>query len=60
MKEDETQKYAFLKAFKTEQLDTLMSSILHEMRRRDSDHVKRDVMDSSRSLRSLRSSSKLP
>jgi hypothetical protein len=38
----------------------LMSSVLREMRRRDSDHVKGDVITGTHTLRKLRASGKLP
>ena len=61
MKHNETQKYTIaLKHFKTVALDKLMASVLHEMRRRDSDHVKGDVIDGTQTLRKLRNSGKLP
>jgi len=49
-----------LKAFSTEQLEELLSSLLLEMRRRDSDRVKGDVLTSSKELGSVRRSGKLP
>jgi hypothetical protein len=61
MKHNETQKYTLaLKQFKTVALDKLMASVLHEMRRRDSEHVKGDVIDGTQTLRKLRASGKLP
>jgi hypothetical protein len=61
MKENETQKYGFpLKQLETIDLDKLMANVLREMRRRDSDHVKRDVIERTQTLRELRASGKLP
>jgi hypothetical protein len=61
MKHNETQKYTIaLKQFKTMALDKLMASVMREMRRRDSDHVKGDVIDGTKTLRMLRASGKLP
>jgi hypothetical protein len=61
MKDNETQKYGIaLRQFATMDLDKLMASVLHEMRRRDSDHVKGDVIDGTQTLRKLRASGKLP
>jgi hypothetical protein len=61
MKPNETQKVGFsLKQLETVDLDKLMADVLREMRRRDSDHVKGDVIDGTRTLRKLRSSGKLP
>jgi hypothetical protein len=52
---NDTQKCgAFLNKMNTIQLDKLMSRVLHEMRRRDSDHVKGDVVKSSHALGKLR------
>jgi hypothetical protein len=60
MKHNDTQKYgAFLKAMPTQRLEGLLSHVLREMRRRDSDHMKGDAIYSSQALRSLRSSGKL-
>jgi hypothetical protein len=60
MKNYETQKYGFsLKKLETEELDDLMASVLREMRRRDSDHVKGDVINGTNTLRLQRRSGKL-
>ena len=61
MKHLETHQLGFsLKQLETIELDKLMSSVLHEMRRRDSDHVKGDVITGTNTLRKLRISGKLP
>ena len=61
MKHDETHQHGFcLQQFETIELDKLMSSVLREMRRRDSDHVKGDVITGTHTLRKLRTSGKLP
>jgi hypothetical protein len=61
MKDNETQKYGFsLKQLDTKALDKLMASVMHEMRRRDSDHVMGDVITGTHALRKLRASGKLP
>jgi hypothetical protein len=61
MKNNETQKFGFsLKKLENEELDDLMASVLREMRRRDSDHVKGDVINGTNTLRRLRRSGKLP
>jgi hypothetical protein len=61
MKNNETQKYGFsLEKLETGELDDLMASILSEMRRRDSDHVKGDVINGTDTLRRLRRTGKLP
>ena len=60
MKQNDTQEYRdFLKNLSTEEIDKLQSNLLKEMRRRDSDHVKGDVLANSKALRLLRSSGKL-
>ena len=61
MKHDETHQQVFsLQHLETIELDKLMSSVLREMRRRDSDHVKGDVITGTHTLRKLRASGKLP
>jgi hypothetical protein len=51
MKQGETQKYAhFLKKLSSEDLEKLLSTVLKEMRRRDSDLMKGDVMASTKAL----------
>lgn len=61
MTQNETEKNGIsLKKLNTEQLDKLMSRVMHEMRRRDSDHVRGDVVNSSQALRKLRATDKLP
>jgi hypothetical protein len=61
MMHDDIEKYGFsLKTMDTVELDKLMSRVMHEMRRRDSDHVRGDVVSSSQALRKLRSTDKLP
>ncbi len=61
MQHNETQEYRrFLKRLTNHQIDKLQSTILKEMRRRDLDHVKGDVVANSQALRTLRASTKLP
>jgi hypothetical protein len=61
MKPNDTQKYGLtLRNLETKDLDALMASVMREMRRRDSDHVKGDVITGTASLRKLRGTSKLP
>jgi hypothetical protein len=61
MKPHETQKYGHsLKQMEDKELDRLLASVLQEMRRRDSDHVKGDVINGTQQLRKLRGTSKLP
>jgi hypothetical protein len=61
MKANDTQKYgAFLKKLPTRHLDGLLSLVLREMRRRESNHLKSDAITTSQTLRSLRLSGKLP
>jgi hypothetical protein len=48
-----------LKDLTNEQVEKLLSRILNEMRRRDSERVTGDVLASSKALRALRSSGKL-
>jgi len=55
MKQVETQEYGLtLKNFKTIELEKLLSTVLKEMRRRDSDHMKGDVMANSKALGKIR------
>jgi hypothetical protein len=49
-----------LKRLSTEQLEELLSSLLVEMRRRDSEQVRGDVVTSSQALGTMRRSGKLP
>ena len=61
MKNHETQKYGFsLKDLDAEELDNLMASVLREMRRRDSDHVKGDIINGTHKLGKLRRTGRLP
>jgi hypothetical protein len=61
MKNHETQKYGFsLKDLETKDLDDLMASVMREMRRRDSDHVKGDVINGTHKLGKLRRTGRLP
>jgi hypothetical protein len=60
MKDNDTQKYGdYLRAQSTERLEGLLSKLLREMRNRDSEHMKKDAISTSQSLRSLRSSQKV-
>jgi hypothetical protein len=61
MKHNDTQKYGLpLKTLSAAELDKLLSSVLQEMRRRDSDNIKGDVVSVSQTLRAFRSTNKLP
>lgn len=61
MKQNDTQMYGIsLKELDTKSLDKLMSNVLREMRNRDSNHVKKDVIESTQTLSKLRGSGKLP
>jgi hypothetical protein len=51
---------SLLKAFSTERLEGLLPVLLKELRQRDSNHMKGDAITTSRALRSLRSTGKLP
>ena len=51
---------AMLKAFSTERLEGLLPVLLKELRTRDSNHMKGDAITTSRALRALRGTSKLP
>jgi len=55
MKYNETQKYGtYLRKLSTEEIEKLLSSLLNEMRRRDSDRVTGDVLARSQALRKMR------
>jgi hypothetical protein len=55
IKQNEAQKLGLnLKRLSNDEIDGLLSTILQEMRRRDSAHVKGDVVASSKALRKLR------
>jgi hypothetical protein len=57
---NETQKYGlYLKNLSANQLEKLQSNLLKEMRQRDSEHVKGDVLANSKALRMLRVTGKL-
>jgi hypothetical protein len=51
---------SMLKALSTERLEGLLPVLLKELRQRDSNHMKGDAITTSRTLRSLRSTGKLP
>ncbi len=51
---------ALLKAFSTERLEGLLPALLKELRHRDSNHMKGDAITTSRALRALRGTTKLP
>jgi hypothetical protein len=51
---------AMFKAFSTERLEGLLPVLLKELRTRDSNHIKGDAITTSRALRALRGTSKLP
>jgi len=60
MKEQESQPDGIsIQQLKTTELEQLMSKVLREMRCRDSDHVKGDVITGTHSLRKLRISGEL-
>ena len=57
MKQSETQKYGlFLKRLNNEEIEKLLATVLKELRRRDSDHIKSDVMAKSKALWTMRAS----
>jgi hypothetical protein len=61
MNDTKTHDYASLfKAFSTERLEGLLPAILKELRNRDSNHIKGDAITTSRALRALRGTTKLP
>ena len=61
MKDDHTHDYtSLLKAFSTERLEGLLPVLLKELRARDSNHIKGDAITTSRALRALRGTGKLP
>ena len=46
MKHTELQKYgAYLRMLSLEEIEKLLACVLHEMRRRDVEHLKRDVLN---------------
>ncbi len=51
---------SLLKAFSTERLEGLLPVLLKELRTRDSNHIKEDAITTSRALRALRRTGKLP
>jgi hypothetical protein len=51
---------SMLKAFSTERLEGLLPVLLKELRTRDSNHIKGDAITTSRALRALRGTTKLP
>ena len=51
---------SLLKAYSTESLEGLLPVLLKELRTRDSNHMKGDAITTSRALRALRSTGKLP
>jgi len=55
MEQGKTQKYGlFLKRLSDGELEELLSTVLAEMRRRDADHIKGDVMTNSKALGTLK------
>ncbi len=61
MNDPETQDYSsLLKAFSTQRLEGLLPALLKELRNRDSNHIKGDAITTSRTLRALRGTTKLP
>ena len=51
---------SMFKAFSTERLEGILPVLLKELRKRDSNHIKGDAITTSRALRALRGTSKLP
>ncbi len=52
MKDCEMQKYGiYLTQLSDEQIEKLLASVLHELRRRDFEHMKGDFLDRSKALR---------
>jgi hypothetical protein len=51
---------SLLKGFSTQRLEGLLPVLLKELRTRDSNHIKEDAITTSRALRALRGTSKLP
>jgi hypothetical protein len=61
MNDRETHHYgSLLKSFSTERLEGLLPALLKELRTRDSNHIKGDAITTSRALRALRGTTKLP
>jgi hypothetical protein len=61
MNDDQTNDYASMfKAFSTARLEDILPALLKELRARDSDHIKDDAITTSRALRALRHTGKLP
>jgi hypothetical protein len=61
MNDETNQDYAsMLKGFSTERLEGLLPFLLKELRNRDSNHIKEDAITTSRALRALRGTGKLP
>ena len=55
MKYNDNQKYGtYLRKLSTEEIERLLSSLLQEMRRRDSERVTGDVLANSKALHKLR------
>jgi hypothetical protein len=61
MNDEHAPEYASMfKAFSTERLEGLLPVLLKELRTRDSNHIKGDAITTSRALRALRRTDKLP
>jgi hypothetical protein len=61
MKDEQAPDYtSMFKAFSTERLEGLLPVLLKELRTRDSNHIKGDAITTSRALRALRRTDKLP
>ncbi len=61
MKDEHTNDYtSLLKAFSTAHLEEILPVLLKELRTRDSNHIKGDAITTSRALRALRGTTKLP
>jgi hypothetical protein len=61
MKDETDPDYAsLLKSFSTARLEGLLPMLLKELRARDSNHIKGDAITTSRALRALRNTAKLP
>jgi hypothetical protein len=61
MNDEQTHDYASMfKAFSTARLEVILPVLLKELRTRDSNHIKEDAITTSRALRALRGTTKLP
>ena len=61
MNDDQPTDYtSMFNAFSTARLEGLLPALLKELRARDSNHMKEDAITTSRALRALRRTGKLP